>query len=45
MKRLFYSNSFSHLEAVFELLADEIEGDRVNAGVQGGHVDADVIHH
>lgn len=35
----------SYLKAVFELPTDKVEGNGVNAGVQGSHVDADVIHY
>jgi hypothetical protein len=36
---------YSHLETVFELLADEVESDRVDTGVERRHVDTDIIHH
>lgn len=35
----------SHLEAALEALADHVEGDRIDAGVDGRHVDADVVQH
>lgn len=34
-----------YLEAVLEFPADEVESHRVDAGVEGGHVDPEVIHH
>lgn len=34
-----------YLEAVLEFPADEVECHRVDAGVEGGHVDPEVIHH
>lgn len=37
--------SGSHPEAVFETLADHVEGDGVNAGVHGRHVDPYVVQH
>lgn len=33
------------LEAVFELLGDEVEDDGIDAGVDGRHVDAEVVEH
>lgn len=39
------SRSQPYLEAVLEFPADEVEGHRVDAGVEGGHVDPKVIHH
>lgn len=35
----------SHPEAALEALADHVEGDWVDAGVDGGHVDANVVQH
>lgn len=37
--------SFPYLETIFELLTDKVESHRVDARVEGGHVDADVINH
>lgn len=34
-----------YLEAVIELLGDEEEDDGIDAGVDGGHVDAEVVEH
>lgn len=34
-----------YLEAVFELLGDEVEDDGIDAGVDGRHVDAEVVEH
>jgi len=34
-----------YLEAVFELLGDKEEDDGVDAGVDGRHVDAEVVEH
>lgn len=35
----------SYLEAVLEFPADKVESHRVDAGVEGGHIDPEVIHH
>lgn len=35
----------SHPKAALEALADHVEGDWVDAGVDGGHVDANVVQH
>lgn len=35
----------SYPEAVLEALADHVEGDGVDAGVDGCHVDANVVQH
>lgn len=37
--------SIPYLETIFELLTDKVESHRVDAWVEGGHVDADVVHH
>lgn len=34
-----------YLEAVLEFPTDEVESHGVDAGVEGGHVDPEVIHH
>lgn len=34
-----------YLKAVFKLLADKVQGNRIDAGVEGSHVDPNVIHH
>lgn len=36
---------YSHLKAVFESFAHQIQSYRINAGIQGGHVDANVVQH
>lgn len=35
----------SYLETILEFLANKVECHRIDAGVEGGHVDTDVIHH
>lgn len=35
----------SYLKAVFELLADKVQGNGIDAGIEGSHVDPNVIHH
>lgn len=35
----------TYLEAVLKLLADKVEDDGVYAGVDGGHVDAQIVQH
>lgn len=37
--------SFPYLETIFELLTDKVESHRVDARVEGGHIDADVVNH
>lgn len=39
------SKAASHPEAALEALADHVEGDWIDAGVHGRHVDADVVQH
>lgn len=39
------SRSQPYLEAVLEFPADEVESHGVDAGVEGGHVDPEIIHH
>lgn len=34
-----------YLKAVFKLLADKVQGNGIDAGVEGSHVDPNVIHH
>jgi len=34
-----------YLEAVLEFPADKVESHRVDAGVEGSHIDPEVIHH
>lgn len=36
---------YSYLKAVFESFAHQIQSYRINAGIQGGHIDADIIQH
>lgn len=36
---------FSYLKAVFESFAHQIQSDWINAGIQGGHVDANIIQY
>lgn len=36
---------YSYLKAVFESFAHQIQSYRINAGIQGSHVDADVVQH
>lgn len=35
----------SYLEAVLEFPADKVQSHGVDAGVEGGHVDPEIIHH
>lgn len=34
-----------YLEALFELLGDKVEDYRIDAGIDGCHVDAEVVQH
>lgn len=45
MCRYFSTTTSSYLKAVFKLLADKVQGNGIDAGVEGGHVDPNVIHH
>lgn len=44
-KKAFYFGIFTYLKAVFESFAHQIQSDWIYAGIQGGHVDANVVQY